>query len=364
METHTRKLAVGQRIRVLIVDDSVVIRSLVRHALEEDPALEVIGTASNGIIALSRIPHLNPDVITLDIEMPEMDGLETLRRIRSERPHLRVIMLSALTERGAEVTLDALSRGADDYVAKTSESSSLGDSMTNLREELLPKIKQFFTMAPTSPAPVANGACLSPSLRARPTPRILLIGSSTGGPAALHKVLPQLAATFPLPVLIVQHMPPLFTKSLAERLNAACPLNVEEAGQGQPVRAGTVLVAPGNFHMKLKSQNGEVRVFLDQSPTENSCRPAVDALFSSAGDIYGGAVLAVILTGMGQDGLRGTHILRGLGATVFAQDEPSSVVWGMPGAVVNASLADQFVLPLDEVGAEIVRLAGGRQTAN
>jgi two-component system chemotaxis response regulator CheB len=365
---NRRLLQPGERIRVLVVDDSVVIRRLVTHALEQDPALEVVGAASNGVVALQRIPQFNPDVLTLDIEMPEMDGLETLRRVRREYPQLRVIMFSTLTERGAAVTLDALRLGADDYVGKASNEGSLDRSMTRLREELLPKIKQFFhmpgqTSAAARPEPARIPAS-STVWRATPTwqsmkvrPKVVVIGVSTGGPTALGAILPLLPAGFPLPVLVVQHMPPLFTRLLAERLHSTCHLSVEEASQGAPVNPGKILIAPGDFHLKVASGGGGVRVCLDQSAPQNSCRPAVDALFASIGEVYGGAVIAVILTGMGQDGLRGAEILKAHGASVLAQDEASSVVWGMPGAVVNAGLADS-VLPLDQVVPEILRMAG------
>jgi len=365
---NKRALQPGERIRVLVVDDSVVIRRLVTHALEQDPVLEVVGAASNGAIALQRIPQFNPDVLTLDIEMPEMDGMETLRRVRREYPHLRVIMFSTLTERGAAVTLEALTLGADDYVAKASNEGSLDRSMARLREELVPKIKQFFRLPGPSPAVVFQGrastAAVPPPGRlssvlggAKVRPKVVAIGVSTGGPTALGAILPELPAGFPLPVLVVQHMPPLFTRLLAERLHSTCRLPVEEASQDAPVEAGKILIAPGDFHMKVASNGGGVRVCLDQSPPQNSCRPAVDALFSSVGEVFGGAAIAVILTGMGQDGLRGAEILKAQGATILVQDEPSSVVWGMPGAVANAGLADR-VLPLDQVVPEILRIAG------
>jgi two-component system, chemotaxis family, protein-glutamate methylesterase/glutaminase len=364
---NRRLLQPGDRIRVMVVDDSVVIRRLVTQALEQDTAIEVVGTASNGAIGLQRIPQFNPDVITLDIEMPDMNGLEMLRRIRREYPQLRVIMFSTLTERGAAVTLEALTLGADDYVTKVSNEGSLDRSMTRLREEMIPKIKQFFRVAgqaaatPAQPranasAVAAAGArAIAPSLKLRP--KLVVIGVSTGGPAALAAMLPSFPTNFPLPILLVQHMPPLFTRLLAERLNANCQLMVEEAREGDVVEPGRILIAPGDFHMKVASRGGVVRVCLDQSPRQNSCRPAVDVLFASAVELYGGAVLAVVLTGMGQDGLHGVRLLKARGARVLVQDEASSVVWGMPGAVVNAGLADR-VLALDAVVPEILSITG------
>jgi two-component system chemotaxis response regulator CheB len=365
---NQRLLQPGERIRVMIVDDSVVIRRLVTVALEQDPLLQVVGTASNGAIGLQRIPQFNPDVITLDIEMPDMDGMEMLRRIRREYPQLRVIMFSTLTERGAAKTLEALTLGADDYVAKVSNEGSLDRSLSRLREEMIPKIKQFFHLP--EPSRIAAQPKLADALvaqQARPStqvahgikvqPKVVVVGVSTGGPTALGKILPEFPVGFSLPILVVQHMPPLFTRLLAERLNSTCKLPVGEATQGSLVEPGKIWIAPGDFHMKLASNGSSVRVFLDQSPRQNSCRPAVDALFASTGEVYRGAVLAVVLTGMGQDGLRGVEILKAQGASVIAQDEASSVVWGMPGAIVNAGLADR-VLPLDEVVPEILRRTG------
>jgi two-component system, chemotaxis family, protein-glutamate methylesterase/glutaminase len=351
----------GARIRVLVVDDSVVIRRLVTHALSEDPAMEVVGSAANGSIALARLEQLNPDVITLDIEMPEMNGLDVLRRMRQEPARPRVIMFSTLTARGAEVTLEALALGADDYVAKAANAGSLDRSMASLRAELIPKIKQFFSFVQDMSAQVPTGttsiASAAPVARLGQTPKVVAIGVSTGGPTALGAIVPQFPPDFPLPILIVQHMPPLFTRFLAERLQTATELRVEEAGEGARVAPGKILIAPGDYHMEVSSNGDGKVVHLMQSPPENSCRPSVDVLFRSISQTYGGSAISAVLTGMGQDGLRGVETLKARGAYVIAQDEASSVVWGMPGAVVRAGLAD-CVLPLDRVVPEILQRAG------
>lgn len=352
----------GTRIRVLVVDDSVVIRRLVTHALQEEPAIEVVGTAADGSIGLARIPQLNPDVITLDIEMPQMNGLEMLRRARREYKDVRIIMFSTLTDRGASATMEALSLGADDYVTKASNTGSLDRSMAALRGELIPKIKQFFVLESDAAMPKPEASRSTPPRPAAISstailPRILVIGVSTGGPTALGTILPAIPDNFPLPILIVQHMPPLFTRLLAERLQTTTKLKVEEAQEGAVVEPGKILIAPGDYHMRVKPKGAGYCVALDQCPPENSCRPAVDVLFRSAAETFGGAVLGVVLTGMGYDGMRGAEVLKGAGASVIAQDEATSVVWGMPGAVAGAGLADAIV-PLDSVVPEILRRVG------
>jgi two-component system chemotaxis response regulator CheB len=327
--------------------------------------MQVVGSAANGRLALRRIEQDPPDAVTLDLEMPEMDGLETLRELRRLHPGVRVIMCSTLTGRGAEATLEALARGADDYVTKAANASpaSVEESVAALRSELVPKIRQLFCIgqadAPDAlPAAPASGGAPRRTL----APMAVVVAVSTGGPAALEAVVPRLPAGLPVPVLVVQHMPPVFTRMLADRLNSLSPLRVGEAVEGDRVEAGRVLVAPGDFHMRLRRVDGGVVVALDRGPQENSCRPAADALFRSAAEVYGGAALAVVLTGMGHDGLAGAERLRSLGAHVVAQDEATSVVWGMPGAVVAAGLADS-VVPLDAVPAAILgQVQRGRGT--
>ena len=352
-----RTLAAGVPIRALIVDDSVVIRRLVTHALSEDSTFEVVGAAANGLIALKMIPLVRPDVITLDIEMPEMDGLETLREIRKLYPDLAVIMFSTLSARGAAVTLEALELGANDYVTKAANVGSLDVSMTRLREDLLPKIKQFFVLsALAAPAPRQYPVRSAPTRFAGPRSpyQAVAIGVSTGGPTALADVVRALPPHFRPPIFIVQHMPPIFTRLLAERLQSLTKLNVREATHGMIVEGGSIYIAPGDYHMRVTQKRLQQVLTLDQAEQENSCRPAVDVLFRSVAEVYGGSVIAVILTGMGQDGRRGVEQLRAKGAYVIAQDEASSVVWGMPGAVVQAGLADS-VASLENIVPELLK---------
>jgi len=345
-----------RKIRVLTVDDSVVVRHLLRQVLRTDPGLELAGAASNGVMALAQIPVVKPDVVILDIEMPEMDGLETLRQIRRRHPHLRIIMFSTLTVRGASATFEALSLGADDYLAKAS-GAGLEQSMAGLAVELIPKIRQFFVSS-AAPRPSAPLPAPLPGL-SRSRPRVVAIGVSTGGPQALSRLIPAIPAAFPLPILVVQHMPAMFTRLLADRLRDLSSLKVEEAADGAEIAPGRVLVAAGGYHLKVRRSGPfSFAAALDQGPPENSCRPSVDVLFRSLAEHYGAGVLSVILTGMGRDGLRGVEALKAAGSSTLAQDEPTSVVWGMPGAVAEAGLADS-ILPLDGIAAELVRRAAG-----
>ncbi len=346
------------KIRVLIVDDAVVIRRIVSDVLGADPEIEVVGTAANGKIGLARIPQLNPDLVTLDVEMPEMDGLQTIREIRKTYPRLPVIMFSTLTSRGASATLDALSAGASDYVTKPANVGSVAVAMARIREELIPKIKHLCQKA--SPVPRQDAAAPIMARSIRTIPRIagaveaVVIGVSTGGPNALAEVIPAIPGTLPVPVLIVQHMPPVFTKVLAERLNQQSALMVKEGEAGERIVPGVVYIAPGDWHMSVERIGTDCRIRLTQSPPENSCRPAADVLMRSAATAFGAGTLGVVLTGMGQDGLRGSEAIQDAGGSIFVQDEATSVVWGMPGYVARANLADRQV-PLSEVASEITR---------
>lgn len=365
----------NRKIRVLIVDDSTVIRRLLSDALATDPAIEVAGIAANGKIALAKIPQLNPDLITLDMEMPEMDGITTLVELRKLYPKLPVIMFSTLTQRGAAATIDALSKGASDYVTKPANVGSVTAAIQNVKNELIPKIKAFCpwttpvvekVVRPISPAiaPATTGPAVTASGARFKRADVVVVGVSTGGPNALQAVIPMLPSTLPVPVLIVQHMPPIFTKHLADRLNQLSELEVREAAGGESLEPGKVWLAPGDFHMTVQREGAAARICLNQGTPENSCRPAVDVLFRSAAATFGPNVLAVVLTGMGQDGARGCGVVQQNGGRTIAQDESTSVVWGMPGAVVQAGFANQ-VLPLNRIASEIIQIAQiGRSSAS
>jgi two-component system chemotaxis response regulator CheB len=343
------------RIRILVVDDSVVIRKLLADTLSADPALEVVGVASDGRIGLSKIALLKPDLVTLDIEMPVMDGLQTLVEIRKLYPKLPVIMFSTLTERGAAATLDALSLGASDYATKPSNTGSTEVALERIRIELIPKIKALCGIASLKlqPLPVCRPI---PKVRVRSNQpiEIVAIGTSTGGPNALAEVLPRIPKDFPVPIVVVQHMPPIFTRLLAERLASRSAIPVAEGVAGSILAAGHAWIAPGNFHMKVIGTSLNCRLSLNQDAQENSCRPAVDALFRSVAAAYGGNVLGVVMTGMGSDGVLGAQDIRDAGGNVIIQDEASSVVWGMPGLVHASGLADA-AYPLDQLATEITR---------
>jgi two-component system chemotaxis response regulator CheB len=342
-------------IRILVVDDSVVIRKLLSDTLSEDRALDVVGTASDGRIALAKIAQLKPDLITLDIEMPVMNGLETLAALRKLYPKLPVIMFSTLTNRGAAATLDALSLGASDYATKPNTGSP-ADSMERIRAELIPKIKALCGVAVPLKLVALPHVRPAVKVRARTNPRIeiVAIGTSTGGPNALAEVLPRIPNDFPVPIVVVQHMPPIFTRLLAERLASHSAIPVEEGSAGVVLSPGRVWIAPGNFHMKVARAGVKWRLELTQAPPENSCRPAVDVLFRSVAAACGAHVLGVVMTGMGSDGVLGAQDICDAGGNVIIQDEASSVVWGMPG-LVHASGLDDAAYPLDQLATAITK---------
>jgi two-component system chemotaxis response regulator CheB len=379
-------MAPARRTRILIVDDSAVMRSLLRSVVCSDANLEVAGTAADGASALSSLALNHPDLILLDVEMPVMDGLVTLQELRRRGNRMPVIMCSSLTQRGARVTIEALAGGASDYVTKPAGQSGREAALQTLAHELIPRIHaltrasrnsspgQSNYQSPLQPQPVFPGTARVPLMPASAlyvnaplrlqsissTPAVVVIGVSTGGPAALDVLLPMLPTSFPLPVLIVQHMPELFTRLLAERLNSCCKLRVREASEGDHVCAGTIYIARGNWHLEAQAAslpNAPPTLRLSQGPLENHCRPAVDVLFRSVAKVYGSGVLAVVLTGMGSDGVIGCRIICEQGGSVLAQDEASSTVWGMPGAVTGAGLAHR-VLPLDAIAPEILRIVG------
>lgn len=349
--------------RILVVDDAVMMRRLITSVLECDPEMEIAGVAPNGRIALQKIPQVNPDIITMDVEMPDMDGIETVREIRKSYPRLPIIMFSSLTSRGAAATLDAIAAGATDYVAKPANMGSLNESMTRLRSDIIPLIKAHvappvFTskgldLNGRSGRPKANGPT---ALSRQPSDQVdvLAIGTSTGGPNALADVFRHIPAQFPVPIVIVQHMPPLFTGMLADRLNRLPSVRFHEGAPGQTIEPGNAYIAPGGRHMTVTRRGGDVALELNEDPPENSCRPAVDVLFRSVAEIYQDTTLGVIMTGMGKDGLRGCEQICDAGGEIIVQDEESSVVWGMPGYVAQAGLADK-ILPLNQIASEINR---------
>ncbi len=367
------------RTRVLIVDDSAVMRSLLRTVVLSDAGLEVAGTAADGASALSSIESLQPDLILLDVEMPVMDGLATLKQLRGRGRRIPVIVCSALTRRGAEVTIEALAAGASDYVTKPAGQPSREAAFQALAQELIPKIHALAGRHLDRTRPVFPGAAEGP-LPSTPallpaqalsvqgvafTPSVLAIGVSTGGPAALDLLLPEFPANFPVPILIVQHMPEQFTRLLAEHLNSRCRLRVREAAEGDVASAGTIYIARGNWHMEARPgtlPGWPAALHLSQGPAENHCRPSVDVLFRSVARTYGARALAVVLTGMGYDGLAGCRKIRAQGGSVLVQDEATSTVWGMPGAVANAGLAGK-ILPLGDLVPDILRITRQAQAA-
>ena len=368
--------SISRRIRVMLVDDAVVVRGLFARWVEAEPDLEVVATLRTGRDAVNQLERVDPDVVVLDVDMPELDGIAALPLLLEKKRDLVVIMASTLTRRNAEISLRALSLGAADYIPKPGSNREVSAS-TAFRRDLIEKIRQLGLRAKRLrhgiKARVSRPAKSAPSivpateeiaplqLRQMPLtpPRVLVIGASTGGPQALNRLVVQIDTVIQrAPVLITQHMPPTFTAVLAEHLARVSKFPVREATDGEEVNAGAIYLAPGGKHMKVERRDGTAVIAIDDGPMVNFCKPAVDPLFASAAQVWGNKVLALVLTGMGSDGLAGAKEIVAAGGYVIAQDEETSVVWGMPGQVTNAGLCSA-VLPLPEIGGRITRLFTG-----
>jgi two-component system chemotaxis response regulator CheB len=377
---------IGKKIKVLVVDDTIVYRKAVSDILGEIAGVEVVGVAHNGKIAVAKIQTLQPDLLTLDIEMPEMNGLEVLQYLRQHAPQVSAIMVSTLTSEGGDMTMRALELGAYDFILKPT-ATNINDSRQQLRSLLTPLIKAFQTgrttvgalqsgekssginsLATKTVGTRSKGSTLFSSPQSRASinvpvasrrqgkSEIVTIGISTGGPNALARMMPMLPGDLGVPIVIVQHMPPVFTKSLANSLNAKCALTVKEAQDGEPLHANVAYIAPGGKQMKLvASTDGTNRLIkITNDPPENSCKPSADYLFRSVADYYVGRTTAVIMTGMGSDGTKGLQILKQKGAFIIGQNEESCVVYGMPKAPAELGLTD-VVTPLEKIAGEIVK---------
>ena len=370
--------SISRRIRVMLVDDAVVVRGLFARWVEAEPDLEVVATLRTGRDAVNQLERVDPDVVVLDVDMPELDGIAALPLLLEKKRDLVVIMASTLTRRNAEISLRALSLGAADYIPKPGSNREVSAS-TAFRRDLIEKIRQLGLRAKRSrhgiKARVSRPAKSAPSivpateeiaplrLRQMPLtpPRVLVIGASTGGPQALNRLVVQIDTVIQrAPVLITQHMPPTFTAVLAEHLARVSKFPVREATDGEEVNAGAIYLAPGGKHMKVERRDGTAVIAIDDGPMVNFCKPAVDPLFASAAQVWGNKVLALVLTGMGSDGLAGAKEIVAAGGYVIAQDEETSVVWGMPGQVTNAGLCSA-VLSLPEIGGRITRLFTGER---
>ncbi len=367
-------------LRVMVVDDSVVIRGLISRWIDAEPDMTVVGSLRTGLDAVNQVERISPDVAILDIEMPDLDGISALPQLLAKKRNLIVIMASTLTRRNAEISFKAMSLGAADYIPKPESTREISaadvfkhDILQKIRS-LGARVRRLKSVASPSIAPTTQAAA-TPAARPAPVvaapsklvtrpfspsmPRALLIGSSTGGPQALMALVAEIGSVIDrVPVLITQHMPPTFTTILAEHLARASKRPAHEGIEGEPVKAGTIYLAPGGKHMRAAKQGANIVIALDDGPPVNFCKPAVDPLFTSGIDVWQGGVLAVVLTGMGSDGMRGGKEVVAAGGNVIAQDEATSVVWGMPGAAANAGICSA-ILPLNQIGAKITRLFSG-----
>jgi two-component system, chemotaxis family, protein-glutamate methylesterase/glutaminase len=360
-------------VRVLVADDSVIFRRVISEVLQSIPNVEVVGSAPNGKLTLQRVREFKPDILTLDMEMPEMDGLAVLDALRRTGEDTMVIVVSAFTERGGRLTMKALEMGALDFITKP-DTNGAEESRAAILKELAPRVRalahrrEIRKILRDSPQPVPTlRATADPepaveAVRRMPCtakPELVLIGVSTGGPNALTQILPSLPGSLGVPVLIVQHMPPIFTKSLAESLSMKCALRVREASNGERLEPNTVYIAPGGKQMRLAaSPAGQKTIEITDDPPENNCRPAVDYLFRSVANRFPGRATAVVLTGMGSDGTIGLRLLKRHGCYVIAQDEASCVVFGMPKAAIDAGVVD-VVLPIGSIADRIVASVRG-----
>jgi two-component system chemotaxis response regulator CheB len=374
--------AIARRIRVMIVDDAVVVRGLFSRWVQAEADLEVVASLRTGREAVNQVERADPDVVVLDVDMPELDGIAALPLLLEKKRDLVVIMASTLTRRNAEISLKALSLGAADYIPKPDNNREVTGSVS-FRRDLIEKIRQLGLRSKhvrlanlRARTPVGETPATLPpklrslaagaqafTLRALPAtpPRVLVVGSSTGGPQALNAIVSQIDGVLDrAPVLITQHMPPTFTTILAEHLARLAKRPVREAQDGEEINAGTVYLAPGGRHMSAVRRDGIAVIAIDDGPLVNFCKPAVDPLFSSAAQVWGNKLLGLVLTGMGSDGLRGAQAIAAAGGSILAQDEGSSVVWGMPGQVAHAGLCSA-VLPLGEIAPQLTRLFAGER---
>jgi two-component system chemotaxis response regulator CheB len=350
--------------RILIVDDSALYRQTISNVLRDAADVVIVGIAKDGHEALEKIESLDPDLLTLDVQMPDLDGIGVLREITKRRLRPKAIMVSSLTSEGAQITTDALLEGAFDFILKPAgpDAAENRKALVDALEEKIDGFRQSLGRR----RPPSGAAVRKPDVETAPptgmTCRAVLFGTSTGGPAALKAVLPALPADFPVPVLVVQHMPARYTESLAKRLDESCALEVAEADTGMEVVAGRVLIAPGGRQTRLVRGGDDIRIRVTDDPPEHGCRPSVDYLLRSAVDAYDGEALGVIMTGMGRDGQLGCELLKARGGYVFAQHEEGCTVYGMPKAVVEQGLADRIV-PLEMIGSSVVRhVRSGRRT--
>jgi two-component system, chemotaxis family, protein-glutamate methylesterase/glutaminase len=357
----------------MVVDDSAIVRGLITKILESDPEIVVTVSVANGQLAVTNLGRYDIDVIVLDIEMPVMDGLTALPKLLEVDPNVKIIMASTLTERNAEISIRALSAGATDYVPKPSASRDISGG-ADFRRELLSKVKALGKaggtkvkarpktpdrkIAPPRPLPVAKPEPIKLRKLGLQKPGVLAVGSSTGGPQALFAFLKDLPTNIGVPVVITQHMPPTFTNILANHISSMTSWTCEEAKNGDVLEPGKILLAPGDYHMTIDSEGTKKFIRLNQNAPENYCRPAVDPMLRSLVKVFGGRILTVILTGMGSDGCLGSQAVVEAGGTIIAQDEASSVVWGMPGAVAAAGVCSA-ILPIDKLAAQVAKVAAG-----